>query len=86
MLTSTNPDYAFDLVAKELGDPPLLMMDIAPSKWHPICIVRSPDMAEAFTKATQSHPYSSEKAYTVGELHIMTGRLSIVSAEVCHNS
>ena len=84
--TRINSDYAFELVAKELGDPPLFMMDITPTAWHPICIVRSPDIAEAFTKATQSHPYSSEKAYTVSLPSTIMGELSIITAEVCHNS
>lgn len=74
-------DYAFEKIAKDMGYPPLFLLDLRPIERNPICVIRSHFVAEQITRATKTSPYSAPKSPTMTELMPLIGTHSIISAQ-----
>ena len=76
-----HPDYGFEEMWNELGRPPCFLLDLAPVDRNCFLIVAEPQVAEACVQPSAEYKYSIPKSDTMGALHRLIGRESIITAE-----
>ncbi|KAJ9651734.1 hypothetical protein H2198_009006 [Neophaeococcomyces mojaviensis] len=72
-----HPDYGFEEVWNELGQPPAYLVDLATID-RPMLIIMHPSIAEGITQATTDWKYSTPKSDTVRSLTPLVGKHSLV--------
>ncbi|OJJ44441.1 hypothetical protein ASPZODRAFT_145000 [Penicilliopsis zonata CBS 506.65] len=73
-------DHVLANIAKDLGNPPLYMMDLRPASYC-MAVVCSHEVAEQISKSSKPFPYSVTKSPTSRMLSQLLGPASIVIAE-----
>jgi hypothetical protein len=74
-------DEVFAQIRNELGNPPVLMMDLRPIT-YPILIISTHEAAERVTKSTKLFPWSVPKSPTMKGLQHLVGPLSLLTKDV----
>lgn len=75
-----HPDYAFEQVWRELGQPPAYMVDIALVD-RAMMVIADPSVAEAISQPTPQWKYSLPKSNTLQALTRLVGNHSLVLIE-----
>lgn len=76
-------DTAIGEMHRDLGRPPIMVMDIRPVA-KPLLVIAHHDLAEQITKASAVFPFSAPKAPGYHDrLYYITGKHSILVKEVC---
>lgn len=75
-----HPDYAFEDIWNELGQPPAYMMDLAPID-RAMLIIADPTIAEAITQPSPEYKHSLPKSNTLQTLTRLVGDHSLVLIE-----
>lgn len=70
-------------VAREQGNPPVILLDLRPVE-YPMLVICSYEVAEQITKASPRYSSSLPKSPTLRALWHLTGKNSILTEEVSH--
>lgn len=68
-------------VSREQGSPAVMLLDLRPLEW-PMLVICNADVAEQITKASSSWSSSTPKSPTLKNIWHLTGKTSILTAEV----
>ena len=75
-----HPDYAFEDVWKQLGQPPAYLVDLAPID-RGFLVIADPTVAEAITQPSPEYKYSTPKTNTLEAMTKLVGDHSLVLIE-----
>ncbi|SPQ25003.1 86680960-792a-4d7c-9e80-739f16b7838d [Thermothielavioides terrestris] len=73
-----HPDHVFAEMARQLGHPPLMLLDLRPVR-PPMIVVTSHEVAEQITRVSKLFPWSTPKSPTMSSLVRLTGAESILA-------
>ncbi|KAH6623878.1 cytochrome P450 [Chaetomium tenue] len=73
-------DPVFATMAKELGNPPVMFLDLRPAS-YPMVLVNSHEVAEQVTRASKMFAWSTPKSPTMGALVRLIGPESVLMKE-----
>ena len=76
-----HPDFGFEEIWNELGQPSCFMVDLAPVDVHSFLIVCEPQIAEACVQPSAEYKYSIPKADTMAAMKPLIGKESLITAE-----
>ncbi|KAM0713615.1 hypothetical protein Q7P37_010577 [Cladosporium fusiforme] len=76
-----HPDYGFEEIWHELGDPGCFLVDLAPVEDHAFLIIAEPQYIEAFVNPSESFKYSMPKSETYEFIKPLIGPESMVTQE-----
>lgn len=68
-------------VSREQGSPPVMLLDLRPLE-YPMLVICNADVAEQITKASSRWSSSTPKSPTLKNIWHLTGKNSILTAEV----
>lgn len=74
-------DHTFAEIAKDLGNPPLVLLDLRPVN-YPMVLVTSHEVAEQISRVSPSQPWSAPKSPTLSGLVRLIGADSILMRQV----
>jgi hypothetical protein len=74
-------DHVFAEMARQLGHPPLMLLDLRPVR-PPMIVVTSHEVAEQITRVSKLFPWSTPKSPTMSSLVRLTGAESILAKNV----
>jgi hypothetical protein len=75
------PDPVFAEIAKDLGNPPFIFLDLRPVT-YPMVVVTSHEVAEQISRVSKLFPWSTPKSPTMGALVQLIGPESILLRKV----
>ena len=76
-----HPDYGFEEIWQQLGEPGCYFVDLAPVEDRGFLIVAEPQYVEAVVNATENFRYSLPKSDTYNALKALIGAESLITAE-----
>ncbi|KAI4122795.1 MAG: hypothetical protein LQ338_005609 [Usnochroma carphineum] len=76
-----HPDYGFEEIWRELGEPGCFLVDLAPVEDRGFLIIAEPQYAEAVVSSTEQFKYSIPKSNTYHALKPVLGAESIITKE-----
>ena len=77
-----HPDYGFEEVWNELGQPSCFMVDLLPADSHSFLVTAEPQIAEAIVQPSPEYKYSIPKSDTMEAMKPLIGKESLITAEV----
>ncbi len=76
-----HPDYGFEEMWNDLGQPSCFHVDLAPVDNHGFLIVADPSVAEAIVQPSAEYKYSMPKTDTMRAMSKLIGKESLIRAE-----
>ena len=76
-----HPDYGFEEMWNEMGQPSCFLVDLAPVENHSFLIVAEPHIAEAIVQPSSEYKYSIPKSDTMRTMKPLIGKESLITAE-----
>lgn len=76
-----HPDYGFEEMWNELGQPSCFMVDLAPVDVHSFLVTAEPQIAEAIVQPSADYKYSIPKSDTMHAMKPLIGKASLITAE-----
>lgn len=76
-----HPDYGFEEMWNELGQPSCFMVDLAPADVHSFLVTAEPQVAEVCVQPSPEYKYSIPKSDTMHAMKPLIGKESLITAE-----
>ena len=76
-----HPDYGFEEMWNELGQPAAFLVDLAPVDVHSFVVTAEPQIAETCVQPSPEYKYSIPKSDTMGAMKPLIGKESLITSE-----
>ena len=76
-----HPDYGFEEMWNELGQPACFLVDLAPADVHSFLVTAEPGAAETCVQPSPEYKYSIPKSDTMNAMKPLIGKESLITAE-----